>query len=126
MAQDGKVKEIIILSRGWLLQLITGAQTHYMIGGGGGECAKPYKLILYNINRDTICIKRKYTTDHPHVEHAAIYSMLVLQHAKYSKSNNKQQTIQMHNMGLGEGTIQVISHGEAVRMYPHLGYIALK
>ena len=78
MAQDGKVKEIIILSRGRLLQLITGAQTHYMIGGGGGECAKPYKLILYNINRDTICIKRKYTTDHPHVKQSVIYSILVL------------------------------------------------
>ena len=96
-----------------------------MIGGGGGECAKR-AILYYTILIDTICIKRKYTTDHPHVEHAAIYSMLVLQHAKYSKSNNKQQKVQMHNRGLGEGTIQVISHGEAVRMYPHLGYIALK
>ena len=75
---------------------------------------------------DTIYIKRKYTTSHPHVKQGANYSMLVLQHAKYSKSNNKQQKVQMHNRGLGEGTMQVISHGEAVRMYPHLGYIALK
>ena len=79
MAQDGKVKEIIILSRRRLLQLITGAQTHYMIGGGTGECAKQYKLILYNINRDTICIKRKYTTGHPHVKQGANYSMQSIQ-----------------------------------------------
>ena len=38
------MKEIIILSRGWLLQLITGAQTHYMIGRGGEECGEQYKL----------------------------------------------------------------------------------